>query len=214
MQIHEAGTGRHTAAAHHQIEGGEGIAKGRHRRQHRQLGLKHALLSPAQTGEAQIAEGCALAEGEPEAARQTHRHLGNDHADQQMQGRQLQDGEGQIEAHHRIALAEGRGQQRRQPEAPAPGQGGSRGEQRRPQGDLQGGAGPEQQRQQQTGRQAQEEQGGKVGQHRDAGDHPATEGLGDQIAGLDQQVGEAAGQQQQQGGDQQHQQLGAEAEQR
>ena len=142
MQIHEAGTGRHTAAAYHQIEGSKGIAQGRHRRQHRQLGLKHPLLGPAQAGEAQIAEGGALAEGEPEAARQTDRHLGDHHAHQQVQSRQLQHGEGQIEAHHWIALAEGRSQQRRQPEAPAPGQGGGRGDQRCPQGDLQGGAGP------------------------------------------------------------------------
>jgi len=83
-------------------------------------------------------------------------------------------------------------------------------DQGRPQGDPQGAVRPEQQGQQQAGGQPQEQHRGQVGQHRDAGDHRAAEGSGDQILRLHQEVGETARQQQQQ--HRQHRQQGSAAQ--
>ena len=191
MQIHEPRSRGHTTALHHQIEGRESIAEGRHQSQHRKLGLQHSLLQGAESWKAELREARALCAGQPETASQANNGLGHHHTDQQMQRRQLQHGKAQIKSRNWIDLVERHRQESRQPEAPTPSQRRGRAGQGRGQADPQSGEGPKQQRHQQPRRQGHHDQRPEIGQHGNACDHLATEGSSNEVPGLHHQIGES-----------------------
>ena len=69
------------------------------------------MLDAAQASKGQIRKGGTLGKGEPEAAGKAHDGLGQYDADQQTQGRELQDRKAEIQAREGIGLTEGHGQQ-------------------------------------------------------------------------------------------------------
>ena len=200
MQVDEAGTGGHAAALHHQIEGAERRTDRCHHGQHGDLGLEHRLLLQAQSNEAQITNGGALGEGQPEAARQTHGRLGEENAEQEVHGWQLQHREAELESRERVPFSKGRRQQSGNPEAPAPGQGRRRPHQGRAQEQPQGGEGPDEQWDQQGSTKPDHQQRGKIGEDGKSTEHIPAERCRYQPPGLDLQVGEATDQQDQQHG--------------
>ena len=137
MQIHPTGTCGDTAPFHHEVERGEGRARRSRKGQNGQLGLQHLLLLARETAKAEIGERCPLAQRQEQTSRQAHGDLGNRHAQKQMDGRQAQHSERQIQSSDRISLAEGGGQQGRQPETPTPGHGRGGGGQGRREHDAQ-----------------------------------------------------------------------------